>query len=264
MSQWARIDPIEVPEPFSPLIPYAEKWGISDDERLWDVVEQASVDELRELVKVVSEFDAEGFDEWLGNTNVSNRAWIAFVRLVDACDLAKSKLQLDTDGPLTDKQSLHLEELITLLSNITSFTLRPARESESAQIKGLIHLVGINPMGLDWKRFIVAVNDRDEMIGCGQLKPHGEDILELASLAVYPEHRGKGVARAIIEYLLKNSPRPLYLMCESSNGPLYEKFGFQVLNYEEMPRYFQRISKLAGLVTTLAQRDQSLWIMKLQ
>jgi N-acetylglutamate synthase-like GNAT family acetyltransferase len=147
---------------------------------------------------------------------------------------------------------------------MTNFTLRPAQESESAQIRGLINLVGINPMGLDWKRFVVAVNDQDEMIGCGQLKPHGTDILELASLAVYPEHRGIGVARAIIENLLKDSPRPLYLMCESSNGPLYEKFGFYQLAYEEMPRYFQRISKLAGLATTLARREQRLWIMKLQ
>ena len=76
--------------------------------------------------------------------------------------------------------------------------IRPARETESAQIKDLIHLVGINPMDLDWKRFVVAVNDRDEMIGCGQLKPHGKDILELASLAVYPEQQGKGVGRAIL------------------------------------------------------------------
>ena len=151
-----------------------------------------------------------------------------------------------------------------LEGNMDIFTLRPAQESESAQIRELINLVGINPMGLDWKRFVVAVNAHDEMIGCGQLKPHGEDILELASLAVYPEHRGKGVARAIIEHLLKVSPRPLYLMCESSNGPLYEKFGFRVLTYEEMPRYFQRISKLAGLATTLARREQRLWIMKLQ
>jgi len=124
--------------------------------------------------------------------------------------------------------------------------------------------VGINPMGLDWKRFVVAVNDRDEMIGCGQLKPHGPDVIELASLAVYPEYQGKGVARAIIEYLLKGSPRPLYLMCESSLGSLYEKFGFRPVAYEEMPRYFQRISKLAGLVTTLAQREERLLIMKLQ
>lgn len=119
-------------------------------------------------------------------------------------------------------------------------------------------------MGLDWKRFVVAANDRDEMIGCGQLKPHGADILELASLAVYPEYRGQGVARAIVEHLLSKSPRPLYLMCESSLGPLYEKFGFRGIPYAEMPRYFQRISKLVGLVATLSQRDQRLLIMKLQ
>jgi N-acetylglutamate synthase-like GNAT family acetyltransferase len=143
-------------------------------------------------------------------------------------------------------------------------TIRPAREAEAAQIHNLIHLVGINPMGLDWKRFVVAVSDQDEMIGCGQLKPHGQEVLELASIAVYPEHQGRGVARAIIEHLLRDSPRPLYLMCQSSLGPFYEKFGFRGISYEEMPRYFQRISKLAGLVTTLAQREEHLLIMKLQ
>jgi N-acetylglutamate synthase-like GNAT family acetyltransferase len=150
------------------------------------------------------------------------------------------------------------------MTSIKKYTLRPARESESGQIRDLIHLTGINPMGLDWKRFVVAVDDQDEMIGCGQLKPHGRDILELASLAVYPQFRGKGVARALIEHLLANSPRPLYLMCESSLGPLYEKFGFRGLEYDEMPRYFQRISKLAGIVTTLARRDERLLVMKLQ
>ncbi|HEX5807588.1 MAG TPA: GNAT family N-acetyltransferase [Anaerolineales bacterium] len=143
-------------------------------------------------------------------------------------------------------------------------TIRPAREPDAARIRDLIYSTGINPMGLDWKRFIVAVDERDEMIGCGQLKPHGHDLLELASIAVYPEQRGKGIARAIIEHLLKNSPRPLYLMCESSLGPLYEKFGFRAISYEEMPRYFQRISKLAGLATTLARREVRLLIMKLQ
>jgi N-acetylglutamate synthase-like GNAT family acetyltransferase len=145
-----------------------------------------------------------------------------------------------------------------------TYTLRPARETESAQIKDLIHLVGINPMDLDWKRFIVAVSDQDEMIGCVQLKPHGKDILELASLAVYPQHQGKGVGSALIKYLLKDSPRPLYLMCESSVGPLYEKFGFRGIPYKEMPRYFQRISKLAGLATTLTRWEERLLVMKLQ
>ena len=147
---------------------------------------------------------------------------------------------------------------------MTNFALRPARESESRIIKDLIHLTGINPMGVDWKRFTVAVNSQDEVIGIGQLKPHGREILELASIAVHPEYRSQGIARAIIEYLLKDSPRPLYLMCESSNGPLYEKFGFHAIQYDEMPRYFQRISKLAGWANALSHADERILIMKLQ
>lgn len=147
---------------------------------------------------------------------------------------------------------------------MTTHTLRPARESESRAIKALIHLVGINPMGVDWKRFVVAVNDQDDILGIGQLKPHGKDILELASIAIYPEYRGQGIARAIIEHLLKDSPRPLYLMCESKNGALYDKFGFREIPYKEMPRYFQRISRLAGLAGILARQDERLMVMKLQ
>jgi N-acetylglutamate synthase-like GNAT family acetyltransferase len=143
-------------------------------------------------------------------------------------------------------------------------SIRTARESDSARIRSLILSVGINPTGLDWRRFVVAVDNSDQMIGCGQLKPHGEEILELASIAVHAEQRGQGVARAIIEHLLSDSPRPLYLMCESSLGPFYEKFDFRAVPYEAMPRYFQRISKLAGLVTSLARREERLLVMKLQ
>jgi hypothetical protein len=53
-------------------------------------------------------------------------------------------------------------------------------------------------------------------------------------------------------------------MCESSLGSLYEKFGFHSIDYDEMPRYFQRMSKLAGLVVSLARREERLLVMKLQ
>lgn len=147
---------------------------------------------------------------------------------------------------------------------MSTFTLRPARETESATIKDLIHSVGINPMGLDWKRFLVAVDAQDQVLATGQIKPHGRDIHEMASIAVVPGYRGQGLARAIIEALLKDSPRPLYLTCRSSLGTLYEKFGFRSISYDEMPRYFQRLSKLAGLVFLLASQDENLLVMKLQ
>lgn len=147
---------------------------------------------------------------------------------------------------------------------MTNYTLRRAINEDSAQIHKLIHLVGINPTGLDWKRFVVIANESDEIIACGQIKPHGEGVQELASIAVRPEFQGQGLARRVIESLLADSPRPLYLMCRSSMGPLYEKFGFRSLEYDVMPRYFQRMKKLAGLADVLMQTGDSLLVMKLE
>lgn len=143
-------------------------------------------------------------------------------------------------------------------------SIRYALEAESAQIKDLIHLVGINPTGLEWKRFIVAVDDGGKVVACGQVKPHGEDILELASIGVLPEFRGQGLARAIIERLLMDNPRPLYLMCMEHNGAMYEKFGFRKLGREQMPRYFQKIQKLFTLADVIRKTGEGLLVMKLE
>ncbi len=150
---------------------------------------------------------------------------------------------------------------------MTNYTLRPAREADAAAIKNLIRSVGINPMDLDWRRFVVAVDEQDNVIATGQIKPHQKGaILELASIAVMEEHRGEGMARAIIEHLLKDSPRPLYLTCRSRLQPFYQKFGFQTLSYQEMPRFYQRLSRLAGVFMTITRQDQAdgLSVMKLQ
>lgn len=147
---------------------------------------------------------------------------------------------------------------------MADYKIRPALESESAQIKALINLVGINPTGLDWKRFIVAVNAEGQVISCGQLKPHGADILELASIGTLPEHRGQGIARDVIEELLRESPRPLYLMCIAHNGPMYEKIGFQVIEVKDMPRYFQRIKKLFDVTDIFRRSGEELLVMKLE
>lgn len=147
---------------------------------------------------------------------------------------------------------------------MAEYEIRPALESESAQIKDLIHLAGINPTGLDWKRFIVAVNDGGEVIGCGQVKPHGAGIQEMASIAVSHGYRGRGFARKIIEELLRKTSRPLYLMCIAHNGPMYEKFGFKSITYDQMPRYFQRIKKVFDIADVFRQTGEELLVMILE
>jgi len=147
---------------------------------------------------------------------------------------------------------------------VSNFEIRPALESESTQIKDLINLVGINPSGLDWKRFVVAVNEEAKVIACGQLKPHGEDVIELASIATLPEYRGQGLARTIIEHLLGKAPRPLYLMCIAHNGPMYEKFGFRSIAENQMPKYFRRIKKLFAVAEVFRKSEEELLVMKLE
>lgn len=145
-----------------------------------------------------------------------------------------------------------------------NYEIRPALEEEAGQIKDLIHEVGINPMGLDWRRFLVAVNASGQVIGCGQIKPHGGDTLELASIAVMPAQQGQGIARKIIERLLTENPRPLYLMCIEHNGPMYEKFGFRAIEHDKSPRYFQRMQKLFNVAKAVRRVDESLLVMKLE
>jgi N-acetylglutamate synthase-like GNAT family acetyltransferase len=120
----------------------------------------------------------------------------------------------------------------------------------------------INPTGLDWRRFVVATDSCGDLIGCGQVKPHRDGARELASIVVIPEWRGQAVARAIIEQLLNIHPRPLYLTCRASLIPFYEKFSFNTMDVENMPPYFQRISRLMNTLMPVL-RGEGLAVMML-
>jgi N-acetylglutamate synthase-like GNAT family acetyltransferase len=139
--------------------------------------------------------------------------------------------------------------------------LRPATAEDDATIRWLVRTGQINPLGLDWRRFVVAVNEPGQVVGCGQIKPHGDGSHELASLAVHPDWRGQGIARAILERLIAAHPGTLHLICRAELGSLYEKFGFRSLEFEEMPKYFRRLLRLGNLLTALSQ-DGGLLVMR--
>lgn len=146
---------------------------------------------------------------------------------------------------------------------MVDFTLRPATEADFPAIRRLVHDVQINPMGLDWHRFVLAVSPFGEMLGCGQLKQHGDDSVELASIAVKPPYRRQGVAGAIIEQLIQDASRPIYLTCRSSLGSFYEKWGFRAVGRDEMTPYFRRLSRLVNLMPAFAGAGETLLVMKL-
>jgi N-acetylglutamate synthase-like GNAT family acetyltransferase len=122
--------------------------------------------------------------------------------------------------------------------------------------------VQINPTGLNWRRFILAVDQEGNIIGCGQVKPHADASLELASIAVLMGWRGTGIARRIIEHLLQQYPGRLYLTCRSQLGPMYEKFGFQAIQVADMPAYFQRLSRIVNFINRLFHQPDRLLVMQ--
>ena len=142
-------------------------------------------------------------------------------------------------------------------------TIRPAELSDQQAIQKLIRQAHINPTGLAWERFPVAVDDTGKVIGCGQIKPHADGSRELASIAVIPEYRQQGIASALIKELLAKSTGEIYLMCRSSLGPFYERFDFRPVEGEDMPPYFKRMKRLARLIKSLDKNGESLLVMKL-
>ncbi len=143
------------------------------------------------------------------------------------------------------------------------YQLRPATEKDATDIRLLIRLVGINPMNLDWRRFIVAqAQDDGQVVGCGQVKPHRDGSRELASIAVRPEWRERGIATMIIENLLNDQPGELYLTCRAAMGPFYEKFGFRSIQADKMPAYFRRLTRLVGVLGKMRLAGEGLLVMK--
>lgn len=141
---------------------------------------------------------------------------------------------------------------------------RPATAQDAHAIRALIYRVGINPIGLDWCRFLVAVDEQDAVIGCGQIKPHGDHTQELASIAVLPEHQRQGIGWEIIHRLIEKHPGPLYLTCRAPLGAFYERFGFQTVTPEALPPYFRRINSAHRLLRLIFPKMDPLLVMKRQ
>jgi amino-acid N-acetyltransferase len=127
-------------------------------------------------------------------------------------------------------------------------TIRPATQADQPVIRDLIRKANINPMNLHWPNFLVA-EDRDAIVGVGQVKPHSDGSRELASIAVVPAFQRRGIGGAIIERLIEREPGSvLHLTCRRELETFYERFGFRRLQRAEYPPYFRRLIPLANLV----------------
>jgi len=149
-----------------------------------------------------------------------------------------------------------------LIYNSWMFILRPAEKNDSTIIKNMVREARLNPTGLDWRRFMVAVSDDGEIVGCGQVKPHRDGIQEIASLVTAKHWRNRGIGSALIEYFQQTHMNTLYLMCLASLGSFYERFGFIRLSVEQMPHFYQRIKRLMKVMEVMRSDGEFLLVMR--
>lgn len=130
---------------------------------------------------------------------------------------------------------------------------RPAAAGDQKIIRAIIREAEINPLGLKWTNFLLAVDEMTgEVVGTGQIKTHGDGSRELASIAVRPAYRQRGIGSEIVRRLIAQdvceSNAPLYLLCADDMPSFYERFGFRRIERSEMPPYFRRLTRLASFV----------------
>ena len=144
----------------------------------------------------------------------------------------------------------------------TGWKLRSADCQDQPAIRQLVSRYRLNPLGLEWRRFIVVVDEQGVLQGCGQVKSHRENSSELASIAVAEQVRGRGIGSAIVKALMETSPKPLWLMCRSGLASWYIRFGFrEVTQAEDQPRYFYWVGRLVKAWDLIAQSKDRLTVM---
>lgn len=136
-------------------------------------------------------------------------------------------------------------------------TIRAAVQADAATIRRIVRRAGINPLGLDWRRFVVAEAD-GQIVATGQIKPHRDGTRELASIATVPSYRNLGIASRVVRTLLAGETGPVYLICEGHRETFYIRFGFRSLPPAEMPLilgWYHRLARWLGPVIWLATRQ---------
>jgi len=134
--------------------------------------------------------------------------------------------------------------------------VRPALAADQAAITQLVHSERLNPHGLLWQRFVVAVAG-DALVGAVQMREHADGSRELGSLVVHPAYRGRGIAPRLIEALLARHPGPVHLVTRRSRIGWFARWGFAAIDARRAPRALRRnrlLGQMASLLALLSLR----------
>ena len=136
-------------------------------------------------------------------------------------------------------------------------SIRHAVEGDQDAITTLVRSEHLNPLGLDWRRFIVAA-DATGLRGAVQLRIHSDDSRELGSLVVRGDSRGRGIASRLIDARLAAATSRVLMITGAAFARNYERWGFRRIAPTATPigvrfnYYFGQIA--GGLISLLRGR----------
>ena len=131
--------------------------------------------------------------------------------------------------------------------------IRGAAAADQGTIRTTVRGARLYPFDLHWQHFLVAELD-GEIVGVGQIRRHGDGCRELASLAVLPQYHGHGIGGSLVNALLEQSARPLYLMCEGELTTYYVRFGFREIDPANAPGPLRRKAQFGNRLLRLFAR----------
>ncbi len=129
--------------------------------------------------------------------------------------------------------------------------MRSARAGDQRTIRAIVREARLYPLGLHWSHFLV-VEQEGQILGVGQVRPHGNGSRELASIAVRPEHRGQGIGDRLVQALLAREPGPIYLICADERMSFYRRFGFCEISARESPPSLRWKLRAGSVVASVA------------
>lgn len=147
-----------------------------------------------------------------------------------------------------------------------SVIIRPAQATEQGTIRAMVRAAHLNPLDLQWQHFLVA-EWQGQIVGVGQIRPHGDGCRELASIAVLPAHQGQGIGARIVRALQAREAGPLYLMCAAEMVRFYEPFGFQRVEARSLPRSLRwkvRLGQFLARIIAWTGTDAAIAAMRWQ
>ena len=132
--------------------------------------------------------------------------------------------------------------------------LRPATRADQPAITALVRRERLNPNGLDWPRFTVAVDEDGDIVGAVQLRRHADGSRELGSFVVAGDARGRGIGGRLIDVLLKRTRNPVHMITASAHADHYRRWGFRPIEPRQAPRtvrFNYRMGRLARVLSFL-------------